>query len=96
MNNKIGQMLVWKDIPQTVQTQINWFNRYLMEAECNGISPEECKGRMENLLFWVGEMGMYDYSRTYGSSVSVKWLTDSSVKTTCRLVKVCMHFIKPS
>ncbi|XP_034689391.1 GDSL esterase/lipase At3g48460-like [Vitis riparia] len=90
INNRVGQTLVWKDIPQTVQTQVNWFNKFLLNIECNGMNHQACKGQLENSLFWVGELGMYDYSRTYGSSVSIKWLIDLSVSSTCRLVKTLL------
>lgn len=49
--------------PQSIMTQLIWFNK-LME---NGrISSSE----IEDVLFWVGEIGINDYAYTIGSEVS--------------------------
>ncbi|KAI4343662.1 hypothetical protein L6164_010984 [Bauhinia variegata] len=55
--------------PQSIQTQLLWFNRYLEGQGCNG-AASDCKVDFDDALFWFGEIGVNDYAYTLGSSVS--------------------------
>lgn len=55
--------------PQSIQTQLLWFNRYLDAQGCKG-GASECKAEFDDALFWFGEIGVNDYAYTLGSTVS--------------------------
>lgn len=58
--------------PQSLQTQLNWFQKTEVEAKgCKGarVTPKECKAVFGDALIWVGEIGANDYAYTVGSSV---------------------------
>lgn len=58
--------------PQSLQTQLNWFQKTEVEAKgCKGatVTPNECKAVFGDALIWVGEIGANDYAYTVGSSV---------------------------
>ncbi|KAE9601400.1 hypothetical protein Lal_00023775 [Lupinus albus] len=66
--------------PQSIQTQILWFNRYLESQACQRVESG-CKDFNETLI-WFGEIGVNDYAYTLGSSVSsntIRKLAISSV-----------------
>ncbi|KAM6570195.1 hypothetical protein CsatB_018180 [Cannabis sativa] len=57
--------------PQSIQTQLLWFDKYLEENV--GCKAQDVKCRVadiENSLFWVGEIGANDYAYTFGSTLS--------------------------
>ncbi|KAF7805994.1 GDSL esterase/lipase [Senna tora] len=57
--------------PQSIQTQLLWFNKYLEnQGSCKGEPSSACKADFEDALFWFGEIGVNDYAYTLGSSVS--------------------------
>uniref|UniRef100_A0A2P2NJX6 Uncharacterized protein MANES_06G114600 n=1 Tax=Rhizophora mucronata TaxID=61149 RepID=A0A2P2NJX6_RHIMU len=57
--------------PESMQTQLIWFNEYLKRQGCEGSvsSSLECKAAFEDALIWVGEMGINDYGYVTGSPV---------------------------
>ncbi|KAI4336269.1 hypothetical protein L6164_014814 [Bauhinia variegata] len=55
--------------PQSIQTQLLWFNRYLERHGCTG-KASDCKLDFDDTLFWFGEIGVNDYAYTVGSSIS--------------------------
>ncbi|GAV80871.1 Lipase_GDSL domain-containing protein [Cephalotus follicularis] len=67
--------------PQSIQTQLIWFNKFMERQGCKGVVAEP-KCKFDDALFWVGEIGDNDYAYTVGSSVSsdtVRKLAISSV-----------------
>ncbi|WCJ36202.1 GDSL esterase/lipase At3g48460 [Euphorbia peplus] len=58
--------------PQSIQTQMLWFNQFLEKKGCNGSvgSSNECREALEDSLIWVGEIGVNDYAYITGSSVT--------------------------
>ncbi|XWS60324.1 hypothetical protein CRYUN_Cryun07bG0026300 [Craigia yunnanensis] len=57
--------------PESIQTQMIWFNKYLESQGCRGPeSGPECKEALDDALFWVGEIGVNDYAYTLGSTIS--------------------------
>ncbi|XP_065873852.1 GDSL esterase/lipase At3g48460 [Euphorbia lathyris] len=72
--------------PQSIQTQILWFNQFLQKNGCQGSvdSSPACRELMEDSLIWVGEIGVNDYAYITGSSVTsdtVRKLAISTVTT---------------
>lgn len=69
--------------PESIETQLLWFNRYLDKRGCEGeIEATNCKSDIENALFWFGEIGVNDYAYIIGSSISgdtIRKLTVESV-----------------
>lgn len=58
--------------PQSLQTQLTWFNRFLESKGCvNSTStPQQCEALFSDALFWVGEIGANDYAYSFASTVS--------------------------
>lgn len=55
--------------PQSIQTQLLWFNKVLESLGCSA-NETDCKAAgFNDTLFWVGEIGVNDYAYTVGSSV---------------------------
>ncbi|KAE8023601.1 hypothetical protein FH972_009278 [Carpinus fangiana] len=86
--SRVGHSLMWKQNPESCQTQVDWFQQYLADYDCKGKDEAACEGEMANTLFWVGEMGGNDYARLYGSSSTVhsRHLTRQAVRNVCGLV----------
>lgn len=97
--SRLGHSLMWKQNPESYQTQIDWFQKYLADYDCKLKDEAACKGEMANTLFWVGEMGGNDYARLYGSSSTVhsRHLTRQAVRNVCGLVRVSIYnnFFQP-
>lgn len=85
---RIRDSLMWKSVPESFHTQIDWFQKFVADFDCKGKDEAACKGELGNTLFWVGEMGGNDYARLYGSSVHSKHLTDQAVGHVCGLLRV--------
>ncbi|KAK4767873.1 hypothetical protein SAY87_003014 [Trapa incisa] len=58
--------------PESILTQLVWFNRYLEGNEgCKGAAySRPCEVAFREALVWVGEIGVNDYAYTIGSSVA--------------------------
>ncbi|KAH7865915.1 hypothetical protein Vadar_013061 [Vaccinium darrowii] len=57
--------------PQSLGTQLDWFNKSLEAQGCKGpTTRSQCDEAINDALFWVGEIGANDYAYTLGSSVS--------------------------
>lgn len=78
--------------PQSLQTELNWFNKFLQSKGCNDTSRttrrKECNEIFDNSLFWIGEMGANDYSYTFGSTVPDKIIRDLSIASVTGFLKV--------
>ena len=73
--------------PQSIQTQMIWFNRYLESKECE---ESKCKD-FEDTLFWFGEIGVNDYAYTLGSTVpddTIRKLAISSVSGALQVINL--------
>lgn len=56
--------------PQSIQTQLLWFNEFLETQGCRGAETEkQCKAALDDALFWVGEIGVNDYAYDIGSPI---------------------------
>lgn len=78
-------------LPIGFQTQIEWFDKYLIKMGCkgNGAHSRSCKADMEKSLFWIGDTGVSDYINALRSSIPLRDLADTSVRSVCKLLKVC-------
>lgn len=79
----------WKGIPMNFQTQIDWFNKLKQQTGCTDTNGRSCHAELENALFWIGSVGVSDYARIQGSSLSSHWLTQQSVYHVSKLIEVC-------
>ncbi|CAK9172380.1 unnamed protein product [Ilex paraguariensis] len=83
--------LVWKGIPMSLQTQIDWFTKFRSDIGCKGKDSRSCNAEMENTLFWIGGMGISDYVRTSkGSLISFQSLTDMSISHVSKLLETLL------
>ncbi|CAK9327191.1 unnamed protein product [Citrullus colocynthis] len=56
--------------PQSIQTQLLWFNKFLETQGCFGAETKaQCKAAFDDALFWVGEIGVNDYAYSFGSPI---------------------------
>ncbi|GFP96072.1 GDSL esterase/lipase at3g48460 [Phtheirospermum japonicum] len=65
--------LFWKGVPVNYKTQIDWLNKYLNQAKGNGAKGTEGKADMANALFWIGQMGVSDYTSAQGIAYADFW-----------------------
>lgn len=81
--------LLWKSVPAEFQTQIDWFDKYMMKEGCKGKDGgSSCKVDMAKSLFWIGEIGVSDYISALRSPIPLPQVADVSVKIVCNLLKV--------
>lgn len=75
--------------PQSIQTQLLWFNRYLESQGCKGVNESsECKVDFDDTLFWFGEIGVNDYAYTLGSEVSQDTIRKLAMYSVSDVLKV--------
>ncbi|KAK3043324.1 hypothetical protein RJ639_002567 [Escallonia herrerae] len=68
--------------PQSLGTQLAWFNKFLEGQGCRGATtPSECKAVFDDALIWVGEIGANDYAYTVGSTVSSETIQQLAIKS---------------
>lgn len=89
-NHRIGHGLLWKGIPLGFQTQIEWFNEFVAQIAASGKSEAECRQEIGNSLIWLGQMGVDDFARVIGSSISMAWLTDITILQISKVLTVCI------
>ncbi|XP_075657510.1 GDSL esterase/lipase At3g48460-like [Castanea sativa] len=65
----LGNPLMWKKNPESILTQLDWFNSFVGEIECKGKDEDACKSELGKALFWIGEIGGNDYARLFASSI---------------------------
>lgn len=60
--------------PQSLGTQLGWFDGYLARRGCGGAGSPGCAAAVRGALFWVGEIGVNDYAYSLGSSLSPEFI----------------------
>ncbi|KAK8913577.1 GDSL esterase/lipase [Platanthera zijinensis] len=60
--------------PQSLGTQLEWFDDYLAQRGCRREGSPECAAAVRGALFWVGEIGVNDYAYSFGSSLSPEFI----------------------
>lgn len=73
--------------PQSIQTQLIWFNEFLEKQGCRGATKNSgCT--FDDTLFWVGEIGANDYAYTVGSSVPGSTIQELGIKSITSFLQV--------
>ncbi|KAG8388059.1 hypothetical protein BUALT_Bualt02G0085800 [Buddleja alternifolia] len=70
--------------PQSLQTQLNWFNKFLESKGCKesiATAARECEAVFNDALIWVGEIGVNDYAYSIGSSVPHKTIQQFAINS---------------
>lgn len=68
--------------PQSIQTELLWFNKFLESQGCKGeMTRRECNQVFNDALIWVGEIGVNDYAYTIGSSVTSTTIQALAIKS---------------
>ncbi|KAJ7956111.1 GDSL esterase/lipase [Quillaja saponaria] len=75
--------------PQSLQTQLLWFNKYLESQGCKG-SATECKA-VDDALFWFGEIGVNDYAYILGSSISGDTIRKLAIYSTTSVLEALLQ-----
>ncbi|WCJ36201.1 GDSL esterase/lipase At3g48460 [Euphorbia peplus] len=70
-------------VPESIATQMLWFNKFLETKGCKGSidSSNECREALGDSLIWVGEIGVNDYAYIAGSSVSIDTIKGMVINT---------------
>lgn len=72
--------------PQSIGTEFIWFSKYLEGGGCSGhLMIKDC---LSDVLFWVGEIGINDYSYNFGSEVSNDLILNLGVQNLFKFLKV--------
>lgn len=81
--------------PQSLQTQLDWFNKTLEGQKCKSAisTPEECTTVFRDALVWVGEIGANDYAYTLGSTVTSDTIQRRAIRSVTRFIEVMLYFI---
>ncbi|XP_077229422.1 GDSL-like Lipase/Acylhydrolase superfamily protein [Tasmannia lanceolata] len=66
--------------PQSLQTQLKWFNNYLESKGCGAKRSPKCNLDVNDALFWVGEIGANDYAYSFASNVPSSTVQELAIK----------------
>ncbi|CAL9207722.1 unnamed protein product [Musa hybrid cultivar] len=66
--------------PQSLMTQLMWFDKYLEEKGCKTRGSRRCRAATADALFWVGEIGANDYAYGFTSTLSPTVIQQLAVK----------------
>ncbi|KAI3733410.1 hypothetical protein L6452_12853 [Arctium lappa] len=91
MISKIVRHFLWKGSLLGVWTQIDWFQKYQRSYICNGLDPKACANKLNTALFWIGDIGITDYSRAAGSTLSLRSIARSSVGYTIQILRTLIR-----
>lgn len=80
--------------PQSLSTQLVWFDKFLEERGCRAKGSPQCRAAFKDALFWVGEIGANDYAYSIGSSVMPDTIRELAVKTVGVMLQVCAEIIR--
>ena len=90
-----GNPLMWKQNPESILTQLDWFDSFVGERECKGKDEDACKSELGKALFWIGDMGGNDYARLFASSIGPaivnNQFTEQAVDHICTLALVSIN-----
>ncbi|KAL2492289.1 GDSL esterase/lipase [Abeliophyllum distichum] len=70
-------------VPQTLQTQLSWFNKLL--------ESKESKEDLDESLIWVGEIGANDYSCSIGSHFPRKTIQALGINSLTRFLRALLN-----
>nr|XP_043621491.1 GDSL esterase/lipase At3g48460-like [Erigeron canadensis] len=89
--SKFARLFLWKATPLGVWTQLEWYKKFQVDHLCKGLDQNGCQAKMKTALFWVGEIGINDYSRAVGSKIPLRSIAKSSVVYTTELVRTLIR-----
>lgn len=80
--------------PESIQTQMIWFNEFLEKQGCKGpvSSGPECRAALEDALIWVGEIGVNDYAYITGSSVPGDTIRELAISSVTNFLQVMTQY----
>ncbi|KAJ4961657.1 hypothetical protein NE237_021567 [Protea cynaroides] len=78
--------------PESLQTQLLWFDQFLEEQGCRGASrstsvSDNCRAVFDDSLFWVGEIGVNDYAYLIGSLVPTDTVQQLAINSVTRFLQ---------
>lgn len=79
--------------PQSLRTQLDWFDDYLRKKGCGEEGSMECRSALKGAIFWVGEIGVNDYAYSFGSSLSPEFIKQEAVQNVISFLEVYYKFI---
>ncbi|CAI0410209.1 unnamed protein product [Linum tenue] len=84
--------LTLDNTPESIQTQLRWFDEFLAGQGCNGTASASaaCGAAVEDALFWVGEIGVNDYAYILGSEISGDVIQRLSVATVTNFLEALL------
>ncbi|KAL6969337.1 hypothetical protein U1Q18_029053 [Sarracenia purpurea var. burkii] len=88
--NPLIPLLKWKQAYVNLETQVDWFNKFIQEVECKGESGSSCKPKFENALFWIGPTAIDDYARMIHTSFSLESLPEMCMGHTSKLIQTLL------
>lgn len=79
--------------PESLETQLSWFNEILVGKGCidYSTSPAECRGIFDDSLIWVGEIGANDYGYSVWSSVTSNTIQKLAISSVHDFLKVLLR-----
>nr|XP_043606220.1 GDSL esterase/lipase At3g48460 [Erigeron canadensis] len=79
--------------PQSLQTQLAWFNKTLQAQQCKSAisTPNECMEVFRDALVWVGEIGANDYAYTLGSTVSGDTIQRGAIRSVTGFIEALLE-----
>ncbi|KAI3820691.1 hypothetical protein L1987_08239 [Smallanthus sonchifolius] len=79
--------------PQSLQTQLTWFNKTLEGLKCKSAisTPEDCAAVFRDALVWVGEIGANDYAYTVGSTVSGETIQRRAIRSVTGFLEALLN-----
>ncbi|KAI3817494.1 hypothetical protein L1987_11286 [Smallanthus sonchifolius] len=89
--SKLARFFLLKGTPLGVWTQMDWFKKFQTDHLCKGLDQKACADKVKTSLFWVGEIGINDYSRAVGSKIPLQSIAKSSVTYTTELVRTLIQ-----
>lgn len=88
----VKNKLILNKTPESLTTQIGWFNNVLESMGCkkrsSATTSSKCRAIFDNALFWIGEIGINDYIYSLPSLVSPKTIQDLAIATETSFLKV--------
>lgn len=77
--------------PQSLNTELQWFENYLEARGCRRRGSKKCNEVMEDALFWVGEIGVNDYAYSLGSTLKHEVIRDLAIDNVFRFLQALLN-----
>ncbi|XP_076892508.1 GDSL esterase/lipase At3g48460-like [Bidens hawaiensis] len=89
--SKLARVFLWKGTPLGIMTEMDWYKKYQIEHLCKGLDKKQCEEKIKTVLFWVGEIGLNDFTRAVGSKIPLQTIARSSVTYTSELIRTLIR-----